>query len=356
MEPKKIAIITLVVLALGAGITYYVVSQRDDVRIERLSELGRKYDEGDIDGAISEGEALVGTDAEDADALLVLAASYAQKGSVSFDEKEYGQKAIDAATRALELNATSSEAYRIIGYANEIMQRYDEAHAAYDKAIILDPLNSQAYSNKGHAYDLQGDQVRARQHYQQALSVDNSNTHALLNLARIHIRAAEAAPAKLLLDRVVAIAANAHVRAEAYQMIAILALASQPPDYVAAEEALDASLELDASIPQTWVQLGFVKYRTLLQTATDQEMEAQMQEVDAAVRTALQLNPNQASALYLAHLMAKIRGDEDRAEQLRQDALTAIPFDITLGETEKRELESTLNATFTLTGDEEVIQ
>lgn len=343
----KTLIVLCVILALVvAGVFLYArflpFSPSQDTEESRSAIAD--YEAGDIDAAIAKSEAMVSSNQTDVGALLLLAASYAEKGSISFSEENYGQRAIDTANKALAIDPNNSEAYRIIGYANEIMERYDEARRNYDKAIALDPKNSQAMSNKGHSYDLQGDLQNAGAWYDKALAINPNDEHALLNKARILARQDKSEEALDILDYMLDVVKNTRFLAEADQLYAFVLINQKEPDYEGAEEAITESLSYDDGVPQSWVMLAMIKLHNTINLATKSELDAALNEVDAAIEKALAINPNQASAYYIASKVAATRGDAAKAETLRKKALQTIPLDITLGAAEKADFIATIEA------------
>ncbi len=124
----------------------------------------------------------------DISALLAKASTLAQQGSLQFKENEYGIKAIAVAQQALALDPKNSEAWRIIGYAHEIMQEYTEAHAAYAQSLLLNASNALTISQDAHAWDLQGRLDKAQAGYKKALSIDSKLEHASMGMARLLMR------------------------------------------------------------------------------------------------------------------------------------------------------------------------
>ena len=244
----------------------------------------------------------------------------------------------------LAIDPNNSEAYRIIGYANEIMQKYDEARKNYDKAIALDPKNSQALSNKGHSYDLQGDLKNAEVWYDKALAINPNDEHALLNKARVLARLGKSEEALDILDLILDTGLNKRFLAEADQLYAFVLINQKEADYEGAEEAIKESLSYDSGVPQSWVMLAMIKLHNTINLATQDELDAAIIEINDALEKALKINPNQASAYYIASKAAMIGGDKAKAATARQKALDAIPRDITLGAAEKEDLRATIES------------
>ncbi|MBQ3998842.1 MAG: tetratricopeptide repeat protein [Paludibacteraceae bacterium] len=62
------------------------------------------------------------------------------------------QEAVDYFTSLIERNPTDVLYYQKRGLMNELLERFDEAMADFDKAIELDPNNADAYAGKGRLF------------------------------------------------------------------------------------------------------------------------------------------------------------------------------------------------------------
>ena len=349
MNIKTLSLYVALIIALFVGAIFYIPYLYPTPKVEEsqitptVSEAGTDYNSGKVDGAISKAEALVSKESNNVSALLLLATSYAEKGSVSFQESTYGQKAIDVANRVLAIDPKNSEAYDIIGYANEIMNKFDDARKNYDKAIELDSQNAQAYSNEGHTYDLQGDLKTAATLYKKALTINPHNDHALLNSARISMLNNDFPTAQQLLNSLVAISVNARLKAAAYQLLAFMESKSATPDIEKAIGMLNISIKLDPTIPQSYVSLADLYIKNIPNTNDDNEYASDISKAKTALNTALSINSNQASAYYELSQIAFIEGDGAAEAKYKQKALDAIPNDITLGAIQKKSLKETLD-------------
>ncbi|MFA6446386.1 MAG: tetratricopeptide repeat protein, partial [Candidatus Paceibacterota bacterium] len=147
----KILFIVLGVIILGTAI-WYTVERKNDLP-PLPSAIGEAFDSGNFDQAIALSNEILTKDPKNVYALVFLSQTYAQKGSLEFKEKEFGQKAIEYANQAIAISPDNGKAYIALGYANEIMQQYDASISAYNKAVSLEPDNADTYSHRGHAYD-----------------------------------------------------------------------------------------------------------------------------------------------------------------------------------------------------------
>lgn len=336
---KKVLTVAVVVGIVGGSLLWWKIQA--GARREYLQGLQNSYNSGDLDGLIRRADDSLSQNSDDVDSLLAAATAYAMKGSVGFAEASNGTKAIEYADRVLQISPQNSEAYRVKAYAFEIQERYDDAHANYDKAVLYNPSNFQALSNKGHAYDLQGKWDDAERLYKKSLEVNAHGELALLNISRLYIRRAKFDEAKKSLKTLTETSANIRFKAEGYQMLA--EVLRNEMDYPAAREAIERSTELDPKVPQAWVTRGRVRLVSLLEV-DEAGRKVVVADVESYAQKALEINPNQASAYTLLFdLMGAIQ-DPERKEQYKQKALAAVDKDITLGQKEREALKEYLMA------------
>ncbi|NLN73143.1 MAG: tetratricopeptide repeat protein, partial [Bacteroidales bacterium] len=114
---------------------------------------------------------------------------YYNKG-VELDESKDYHGAIDAYTKAIELNPKLSEAYYNRGLAKYNIQDYNGAIADCTKAIELNPKDAEAYNNRGLAKDDIQDFNSAIADYTKAIELNPKLSEAYNNrsVAKINIQ------------------------------------------------------------------------------------------------------------------------------------------------------------------------
>lgn len=304
----------------------------------QLKKIYIDYYSGNLDEAIDKLEKIISKDNNSVDAYILLATIYSEKGSVSFNEKEYALKAIETIKKTLELEPHNVEAYRLIGYSYEIMENYSEAKTYYLKALEINPNFSIAYSNLGHTYDLQGDLVRAEEFYLKALSLDQYNFHTLNNLARVYIRNDKPDDAEKIIKISLEKNPDNRMNAGAYLMLSIIE-ESFRKNHEKAREYLEIALSYDQGIPQIWVELGFNKLSNLVYTESGDDWDNSLLEIENYIQKALIINKNQTSAYLLSAQLFSYKGDFAKAEEMRKKGLEVVDLDITLGRQEKNQIK-----------------
>lgn len=336
---KKYILIGIISIILIVVITFIVITS---INKKANSNIAGLFDSKNYDQAIVQATEKLATQPDELETLLLLAATYAQKGSVSFKEDDNALKAIEYADKAIAIDINSSEAYRIKGYAYEIMEKYKEAHENYDKAIVLDPKNSLAISNKGHAYQLEGREDKALALYESSLKINPNNSHALLNLARLQAKKSKFEEAKITLNGLFASTPHVRFEAEGYQLLAFIYLSEQ--DYDGAFDAIEKSISLDDTVPQSWVLQAQLNFGTLLDAESDAELQEILADINSDLQKALSINPNQTSAYILLSEIQVVTGDKATREEYKKKALEAVDLDITLGKSEKESARRYLNS------------
>ncbi len=108
------------------------------------------------------------------------------KGLTLEERAETVNEAMEAYTRAIELNPEAAGAYINLGTIYYNTQRLADAETCYRSAIRIDPQYSLAYFNLGNVYDERGNLHEARRHYEQALQISPGYGDAHYNLALVY--------------------------------------------------------------------------------------------------------------------------------------------------------------------------
>ncbi|MEN9649286.1 MAG: hypothetical protein RL094_253 [Candidatus Parcubacteria bacterium] len=301
-------------------------------------KIQESFNRGDIDGSIRLAEEATAKNSNDSMAYTLLSLSYSQKGTLEFKEQEYGAKAVEAANKAISFSPKNSEAYRALGYAYEIQQKYNDAFSAYNQAIVLDSSNYQAIAARAHAYDLFGDIGNAKIGYEQALKLEPSLDLTRLNLARVYVREQTYDKATAELKRLTQSAKNVTTKADAYQVLGTISLIQSQS--AQAVSLFEQSVQLFASSSSAQAGLAQAHLLYLAQTlSTSSSMEVFLKHIEQVfdhAQLSLDINPAQATG-YLALADATLLiGEKAEAKKIYQFMLdTAVDNDITLGAQEK---------------------
>ncbi len=319
---------------------------------ETITESGIKFDEGDLDGSITDlekfsekrlsDEARFGT-------LLSLASAYSQKGSLTFREVEYAQKSIDVINQALEINTDNtsgkSEAYRNLGYAYEIMEDYDNSIANYEKAIEINPQNAAALTGLGHAYNLLGQYDLAKTNYEKALEIDPFLDYALYNVARILYINGERELAEEKLNLLVESSTNKRFLAESFLLLGLIKTADN--NFEEGLPLIEKSIENDPNFANAYVVLAEQKISSISPTFTDfniffEKKDQIYSEAEILVNKAIEINPNLSYAFLIkSRVLSLLKQHEEALESLKK-GLEVLPDDITLNVIEKEAIQKEL--------------
>jgi serine/threonine protein kinase len=109
---------------------------------------------------------------------------YFTEANKLFERKRY-DRAIEAYTKAIELNPTDFSFYNNRGIVYHTRKKYPEAINDFSKAVELNPNSSFTYSNRGVAYEDSGNIEQAIADYRKAVELDPNDTKARNNLNKI---------------------------------------------------------------------------------------------------------------------------------------------------------------------------
>ena len=294
------------------------------------------FNGNDFATALAQADAVLAKDPKNVDALLVKATILAQEGSLTFTENTYAPQAIALAQQALAIDPTRPDAWRIIGYAYEIMQQYPEAHDAYAKSLALDPYNAMTISQNAHAFDLQGDSVQAEAGYRKALTLSPTLDQANMGMGRVLIAQRKPQEALNYFTNAYRYSQNTRLRAEASYSAGIANAMLNNNDAI--EPLMAQATTIDPNYPLGWVGLGTILFDQSISTSTNlsgAQRNALAGRSFDDLHTAFALYPNQSAAIEQAGLELLVFGKKQQGIQMLQEALKSIPLDITLTATEK---------------------
>ncbi|BAZ43144.1 group 1 glycosyl transferase [Chondrocystis sp. NIES-4102] len=113
-----------------------------------------------------------------------IACIYIEQASIYFRQQNWS-KAIAACKNALEIDANTADAYKILGNILIINDRKAEALGVYAKALSINPNSASIYANLGSFYAEQQNWQKALDYYQQAAILDPQLSGVYRSLARI---------------------------------------------------------------------------------------------------------------------------------------------------------------------------
>lgn len=178
------------------------------------------YDKNDLLGALGQLDQLLKTNPQEEKWLILKSLALSQKGIESLNETMYGPQAVAAAQQAIGVTATSSEAYRALGLAQEIQGEYAGAQASYEKARALDPHNAAVSMGEAHSAEMQGNFTEAQSLYRAAL-MGPSSFATFLGLARVLTATGHSDQAQTYFTSIYTFDKNPYEKAEAEYALAM---------------------------------------------------------------------------------------------------------------------------------------
>lgn len=356
--PKKstsilsIVVIIAFLILTGMVAAFFYITNKDKVELsnqlldlqknEEKNNLENNFSNTNFDEAITYGESLIEKYPEDISNYILLANSYLQKGSITFNEIENADKAIEILEEAILIDSRNSEVYRVMGYAYEIKQDYKTAKNMYDTSIDIDSNNDVAYGARGHMYYLIGNDNLAEADLKKALEINPNNDKAIIDLAAIYFRSGNTVvDAEELILRAISISDNNNVKAEAFQVLGSLYFSKS--EYQKAEAQFRQAIKFEERLAMAWVGLATSRIM-LLETVSDESFDSSVREIVDSIETALTLNENLSRAYVAEALISGYLGDFVAEKEAYQKALDSIEKDITLSRNEKTELKIQVQA------------
>lgn len=144
----------------------------------------QRYDQpGNVEAAVEALQKAISADPAYAPAHAALGDAYWQRFN-STHEKEWADKALESARRAVELNPRLAVARVTLGNIFRRTGQYEEAISQFEHALGLDPLNADARSGLARAYVGMGREDQAEDLYRKAIEMrpDDWRNHSALGV------------------------------------------------------------------------------------------------------------------------------------------------------------------------------
>ena len=301
---------------------------------------------GDTDTAIELSKSLLQErGGEDVQSMIYLTRGYLEKGSATFNEKEYSDLALGVIKKLEEIAPANPEVYRLKGYAYEIVEEYDNAISSYKQAIATYPEFSLAYSHMGHAYDLMGIQDLAIEAYQKALSINPDQIEALLYMSRIYYSLGELDLAE---ESIMSVLEQDNLEAKtlsrAYTQLGVILLDKE--SYPEAEEFFTKAIMYDEEYSTAWNGLAgtLILKADRLMDVSEIDQNYVDRIYDSVVKAMSLHRFNTQSYINMGHLEFYFYGQCENALSMYTKAKDEIlDQDITLGSLEKSETREEIN-------------
>ncbi len=331
-------LVVVVLVLIGSWLSMSEQGSGDQVT-SQLQEAEDAYNQNDLVSAIAQVTTVINENPTNVTAYIQLSFYLSQYGSLSFKEVEYGEKAIVAANRAIELDKNNSEAWRALGFAHEIMQNYPDAHTAYGIAISHDSSNARAHFGNGHAYDLEGDVAQAEESYRNAIKLDSNLVEAHSGLGRLLVRQNKLDEAATEFKVVYDAAKNKRVKAEAAYSLG--QIYRSQGNLIEAQKFAEEATVIDPIYPLAWYGAGAVYYSQAIDSQSSQTIEERaslLQKSTVMMNNSIGLNEMQTAAYLQLAINFSLIGKFDVCFEALDKAQTVVLSDITLTKNEKGEM------------------
>ena len=219
------------------------------------------------------------------------------------------ESAVQRISRALEINATSTNFHNSIGDALSRLQRFEESENHFTQAIALNPSYFEAHYNFGNLLRVQGRREDALTHYRRALELEPKFSDAANNIGALLAEIGKVDEAETTFRD--ALKQNPDHPGTHNNLGNVLKIRGDLDDALAAYRRVT---ELAQNFSEGW--------RNRAATLTEL---GQTDEADAACRKALGLNPNDPIALDTLGNLRLAQNRADDALEAYDKALTIVP-------------------------------
>jgi tetratricopeptide (TPR) repeat protein len=174
-------------------------------------------------------------------------------------------RAIDAATKRIDVNPNNAEAHRVLGDLYLRQGNDEEALTELLAALLIDPQSAESFSGIAQAYLRTGRYSEAEKASRRALEIDPAHMAARYALAAALIRIGRAEEGAKELERYRQLQAEAQLREQRdlelkmLQQEASASLAKE--DYDLAIAALQKAVSYESTTPSSYLNLGVVLKR-----------------------------------------------------------------------------------------------
>lgn len=348
-SPRRSSLSTGLVLAasaaalVAAGVlgTCYFYADLQAVSKEQAPDLRALLSGSDRDAALTALEKLLTKSPAESGLLIEKSLLLSQKGIISFKESEYGAQAEVVARAAIASAPTSSEAYRALGFSQEVQGKYADAHESYQKAISMNPNNLYALTGEARVYELEGDVAKAVVGYGKVLGQNPHFFSAELGQGRLAARAGDIDTAIDLFASVYSYSPN--LREKAYAAYAAGMLYARKNDFNQARGYQEKSRALDEAYQVSRLGLGIAAYGQAVASTTAASSRAGLLKYSArTLETAAAALPNADSHPFLKLDLGLLLGVDTSAAL--KAAAAAVSSNASMKTTDQEALTDRINA------------
>ncbi|MEO8380426.1 MAG: tetratricopeptide repeat protein [Acidobacteriota bacterium] len=250
---------------------------------------------------------------DNAEAVLGLAETYKASGDVVNAEKSY--------KRAIALQPNYWAGYNKLGVFYYGQSRYDAAVLQFKKVVELVPDNERGYINLGAMYQRTGKYDEAVRVFQQSIQRKPSG-QGFSNLGTCYYFMGRYREAAAAFEKAVELLPHAYLYwrnlGDAYRWV--------PGEREKARQAYERAIRLSDDA----IRVNPKDSRAYMSRATSLAKIGRVREARTSILHALELNPQHASTVYEAAVIANIAGDEDECSARLEQAvrLGYLPDDI----------------------------
>jgi tetratricopeptide (TPR) repeat protein len=306
---------------------------------KKFNEIVKLFNTNELNEAVFVAEEELKKSDSDTNLMLLLATIYAQKGSLEFKEVEYGNKSLEISNKILAIDNENVEAYESMGYAYEIMEKYNDAINSYNKGIQINPNKTSLYVHKGHAYFLTNDIEKAIFNVDKALELDPTNTFALITKSKyiVDFFEKDLGSAEKMLHMVIKKSdePNTRLMAEAYQLLGRIKIIQSSFDE--AIKMYEKAIEIDKTLSSAWMGRAEAIYFSMQDNVENADtFLSKFQEAVDSIQKAIDINENNSMAyIVMAKILHLNTENDEVVTQVLKSASNVVAADVGLNEKQK---------------------
>lgn len=317
-----------------------------DPKLIAIEDFGSSFEINDFDSSLTKANSLIDTYPEEAIGYLSLAVTYLQQASIFGETEPYVSQAEELIRKAMELDPSNNEAYRLMANVHELRFEFDEALEMFNKAIELDPNDDIALTGRGHLYYILGNDILAEADYKKALEANFNNAQTLVNLALLYMRTGQVQTIDVeeMLLRAVAIETNHGFLSEAYNALGVFYIVAGRFDD--AISSFTTSISYNPEMVPAINGLAMSHINALYEARDNGDFESMEFHLIAAVDASADVlvkDEDFSRGFLTQGILDGFAQDYDAEQASYEAGIVAVETDTTLGMQEKIQVRKTFN-------------
>jgi len=275
--------------------------------------------------------------------MLIYLWTLANMGTYLREEAKYSEIIIKLVEKWIKIHPNNSELYRVLWYAYEMIQDYENAFLNYDKSIKLNDNNTASYIARGHAFRLIWEYKKAENDFNKAYKLDDTVSENLINLATIYLYKGELDKAYNMYEESLKNTDSIRYKWEA--LSAMWDILRSKEDFKWAKDNFNRAIKEDPEFELGYMWLGYTllwEYENWFK-GWNPSIDL-LKKSEESIKLAIEKNPNKALSYIILWWIYFDLSEMDKASKYIIKWESKIDDDITLGKMEKENLIKDINS------------